>query len=312
VNCSLPKITYPTLKLLLLVRLDQTIHLQREVILKKGLKKPLEEASLAFNQTFGEASIELRQVRNTTSIAYVSPVALQLASCFHGNPIDLAREITESLSNLEALSRDMQDLNEDLMKFIWRNLNVSLLTSGWIKFELSDRGLAQWLQFCLDHPPRLPAELVLGAANNANALTCQYAYARCSSLLRLGQREGLITLGDGSPDWPWLTPQPLPWLDGDWLWCNTLAERQLLRQIVAVIDDLWDPNPDLKPKKWLTVALELAQAWQVCDREIRIFGQRHVMDLRQSQSRLGLVMLTQRLLDQLLRQRLGICAPLEL
>jgi hypothetical protein len=301
VNCSLPKITYPTFKLLLLARLDQTICLQREVLLKKELNNPSEEASRGFQSGTGRSWIELKQVRNATAIVYTSPVALQLASCLHVSPLDLAREITENLSNVVALPSDNQDLNEELMKFIWENLNITFLTSGWIKFELRDSAWAKWLQFGLDHPPQLSAHIISRSAIAPELLACQYAYARCNALLRLGHQEQLIELSDWQPDWRWLAPAPLPWLAADRLRCQHPAEWQLLGQIAAVLDELFAPT-----------ATGLTQAWQAYDRACQIFGQTGIAALALAQSRLGLVMLTQRLLRLLLEQRLGVSAPFEL
>ena len=310
-NCSLPKITYPTLKLLLLVRLNQTIYLQREVLLEKGLKNPAKEHSQVFKTGSNAARIELQQVRNTTDLVYASPVVLQLASCLHVSPLDLGREFTENLSKLVALSPNYQDLNEELMKFIWENLNVTLLTSGWIKFELPDFAWAKWLQFGLEQPPNLSTNITPITAIAPEVLACQYAYARCSSLLRLGHQEQLIRLSDWHPDWRWLAPAPLPWLAADRLRFNHSAERQLLGQIVSVLDELFDPTPPTYPT-WLVTATGLTQAWQAYDRACPIFSQSGSHSVALAQTRLGLVMLTQRLLRLLLEQRLGVCAPFEL
>ena len=310
-NCSLPKITYPTLKLLLLVRLNQTICLQREVLLKEGLNNPSEKASQSFKTRLNGVRIELQRVRNTTAFVYASPIVLQLASYLHVSPLNLGREFTERLSNSVALSPNYQDLNEELMKFIWQNLNVTLLTSGWLKFELHDAAGAKWLQFGLDQPPSLSTNITPITAIAPEVLACQYAYARCSSLLRLGHQEQLIKLSDEQPDWRWLAPAPIPWLRADRLRFDQSAEWQLLGQITTVLDELFNPIPPTG-SNWLVTATGLMQAWQTYDRACPIFSQLGPDSVALAQSRLGLVMLTQRLLGLLLEQRLGVCAPFEL
>lgn len=256
----------------------------------------------------------LPQVRNATSLVYASPVALPLASCLHVSPVDLAREITEGLSNLEVFPPDRQDLNEELMKFIWKNLNINVLPSGWLRLAVNDRGVAHWLQFWLTHPPQLSPQLSidhnLAAGLDASVLLpCQYAYARCNALLRLGDQEGLIELS-GQPDWNWLAPGPVPWLAAETLRFKHSAEWQLLTQIVSVADQLFDVAAPSPAQNWLAIAVKLTQAWQAYDRACQIFSRPAEVEL--ASSRLGLVMLTQRLLRWLLQARLGVNVPFEL
>ncbi len=310
-NCSLPKITYPTFKSLLLVRLNQAIYLQREVLLNKEPKNPADETFQVFQPELNGGWIELKQVCNTTAIVYVSPIALQLASCLHVRPLDLAREITDNFSNLGALSPNYQHLNEELMKFIGENINFKLLASGWIEFQLRAPGWAKWLQFGLDHPPQLSTDMPPRQSIAPEILACQYAHARCCSLLRLGQQEQLITLCDEPPNWRWLAPAPLPWLTAETLRFNHPAAWQLLGQITAALDQLFDRAPSAPPR-WLAIATRLTQAWQTYDRACPMFGQTGPEAIATAQSRLGLVMLTQQSLHLLLEQRLGVVAPVEL
>ncbi len=151
-----------------------------------------------------------------------------------------------------------------------------------------------------------------------NLFGLQHTHARCWSLLRLGEREGLIAIAPlqaslinpENLDWAIDRPSPLPWLDDTTLRCSDPAEQQLITQLVVTCDRLGE-FPALPPELILKQAIALCRCFQAFDAHCRIVGAIAKTDPQRSQVRLGLIGATQKLLRALLT-RLGAIAPLEL
>jgi arginyl-tRNA synthetase len=146
----------------------------------------------------------------------------------------------------------------------------------------------------------------------------QYAHARCCSLLQMAHQEGLIGIKSRNSDnksWVWEmeSPQPIPWLDREEEICfNLPVELNLIIQLIAVLDDLYCPEPTRQVLNWLKIALNLSQAFQTFYSQCRIWGEVKSQNLNLAQARLGLVAIAQSVLRILLVDVLGSFAPPEL
>ncbi len=129
----------------------------------------------------------------------------------------------------------------------------------------------------------------------------QYAHARCCSLVRLGEREGLIT-SEGAI--PWLNKQQE-------LHFHHPSELCLLSELVQVVDEL-ECSDSSDSVKWQKLALGLSRLFDDFWRDCQIWGEVKVKSPEIALARLGLVMATQSVLRTLLEEKLGILAVLEL
>jgi len=148
--------------------------------------------------------------------------------------------------------------------------------------------------------------------------TVQYAHTRCCSLLQMANREGLITLKQTNWDtssafWLAVSPNPIPWLNSEQKLClYHPAERALMAQLLALLDELYCPRSSHQPINLHKVALDLSQTFQTFYSSCQIWGEVKNQNISLSQARLGLVLITQSALRLLLQDRLGVAALQEL
>ncbi len=182
---------------------------------------------------------------------------------------------------------------------ISKNLSSSpyLDEEGWLEFSFTRAEFINWLD-------SLPA-LLTRYYPYREPTTCSdefffpsfRAYARCSSLLSLGHREGVIRLvceDYRSTSWLWGEPQIISWqrcLDSG-------GGQKLLLWVLRVMDE-WDDTPPL------TLAEGLAGAFLDYQRyEFRLKGDRETVT-----ARLGLIAIVHWLLRSLLTTKLALIPP---
>ncbi|AFY44183.1 DALR anticodon-binding domain-containing protein [Nostoc sp. PCC 7107] len=245
--------------------------------------------------------------RDNSKILYISGVAQQLSKSHNSTAMDIADSIRAKLS---ATSGDV--------------CQVKIVPPGWIYLELTPPFLATWLQHlvmgCLEQDGKMGKEEINSQFkdhNPANIFAVQYSHARCCSLILLGHQEGLIQLREplpyNHPAFGQLLPQqPIPWLNHDKQLClNLSTEKDLLAQLVQVVDDLVCASTS-DAINWQKAALKLSQALENFWCQCRIWGDVKIYSPELAQARLGLVIITQRLLRFLLVEKLGVTAPWEL
>jgi hypothetical protein len=268
----------------------------------RSLQIAITDRLLAFLRTWRAPQKALRTEK--ISFYYLSPswgyrsaIALQLAKGDVSISLSVASQIVANLKANNPVDRPCLELT------------MQVSEAGWIDFQLEDRALGTWL---LNLPPFLTTKKQINLPKSASKLlTCQYAHARCCSLLRSGDREGLIKLKDSQmrlPIWQWQAPEPIPWFDAGSLRLVSQGDRDLLRQILIVSDVLAN-----KPRKnWYEIINRLSEAVLAFDRYCRIWGEVKRDNLALSQARLGLVAIAQALLRQLLEEKMTLWAPTEL
>ncbi len=142
-----------------------------------------------------------------------------------------------------------------------------------------------------------------------NLFPVQYVHDRCCSLLRLGEREGLIKLQNGdfqTDTWQIVNPNPFKYYcDANIGYFYESAELNLLRRISVIIDYISDRDkgevlhdrnsPD--PKTWVQLALNLSDACLNFTAACRIFGSVAQDQRDLAIARLGLIAIVQRCLQ---------------
>lgn len=232
--------------------------------------------------------IPINRSRDPRQVAYRSAIALQLGTQLARSPMELAQEIVAQFPTPS-------------------NFAVSISPPGWIDCQLTDVGLAQWLQhwtFCAELPTNTPF-----SPQPVEGFPLQYAHARCCALLRLADREGLIVLQSSATDVEIVAPDPFPWLDATQsLYLQHPAERSLISQLVAVVDALETPTSQILGK----LAICLSEAFQGFYSQCSMFGDVKTANPPLAIGRSGLVGATQKVLKCLLEERFGIPSPMEL
>jgi DALR anticodon binding domain len=122
--------------------------------------------------------IPLNRAKHDTRLLYVSAIALKLANIWQQPPQAIATQLVE---NLEPLC------NGDFA--------IEVTPLGMIQFELTDVGLANWLQRLTQTPLALPESGILCNVVTADRLfPIQYSHARCCSLLRMANRDRIMEI----------------------------------------------------------------------------------------------------------------------
>jgi hypothetical protein len=248
-----------------------------------------------FNIVLGE--ISAYRLKHPTQAIYRSRITYQLARGQSGE------ELAAKLS-----STPLNSVNTQLITF-----KLEIEQPGCLDFHLLDCSFAWWLQ---QLPQRLCQLRQLPKSefreNQDDLFFLQYIHARCCSLLRLGQREGLIQLvesTDSQSGWLWQTPVAIPWLDDEGkLALVKPSERYLSLQFLAVADGI----EGFSLANWRMLAGDLAEAVLAFDKQCQIFGEIKGKNAKLAQARLGLIALSQLLLQMLLEDKLGLSALREL
>ncbi|MGL4503309.1 MAG: DALR anticodon-binding domain-containing protein [Planktothrix sp.] len=249
--------------------------------------------------TIDSQEIRVNWIKNQTGVIYGSAIALKLAPRLHQSPLDLATSIGLKFPTLH-----LGKLTE---------VTIQVLPSGLLQFEFTDVGIAAWLEQIIRYPwtptPIQDRQIL------PDLFGIQYSHARCCSLLRLGDRDQLISLEasnlistlplkikPNSPSIPWLNPQGK-------LQFTQNYEYQLLTQSVNLVDLLFC---SAIPQNWQKIAEQFSQHFQNFYRYCQIWGEVKQNQPELAQARLGLVFITQFLLKILLEEKLATMAPLDL
>ncbi len=267
--------------------------------------------------TFGQKYLELqaiplRAVKGGKQVVYVSAIALKLANAWNKPVTDIATVIGANL----LCGNESKDRATNAAL---QNFTVKVVAPGWIYLQLNDLGTAAWLQRLAQAPPGVGT---LGVEEQMERYPCplfdaQYAHARCCSLLRLADREGMIELaqsdGEIRPLFIAIAPHPIPWLDSDQkLRLVHPAESNLIFHLLTLLDDLYSLSPSRHRVDWKKSASNLSQVFLTFYSQCRIWGEVKTENPQLAQARLGLILATQPLLHLLLQDLLGVPAPLEL
>jgi hypothetical protein len=267
---------------------------------------------LSIPQVITDIEMPLKLLPGHFPITYQSAIAYRLAVQLKQSAITIA---TQLLPHIQSESTEFflfpDRLNPKLRQ---PDFTLQVKASGMILLELTDVGLAHWLhQMTQISPVDTDTQPAPDFPNSLFAV--QYSHARCCSLLQRANQEGLMTLmslqSDTIPSLGRLSdPTPLPWLtESQQLQCCHPAEQALIAQLITTIDYFYTTAPS---PQWPQLAHDLSQAFQQFYSQCQIWGTVKQQTPQLAQARLGLVWITQWLLQFILQEQLNVIAPLEL
>jgi arginyl-tRNA synthetase len=233
------------------------------------------------------------QSREKSKVLYISGIALQLAKAYQLDASVIASQIVSHfLRNCDAYFR------------------VKVVESAWIHVQVADSLVADCFQGVIEGTEERACVLPFSISLAADSLfSVQYAHARCCSLLKLGQREGLIQINQQLRI-PWLVDHQMG--DGEPKFRLTdLVSRRLIGELVTALDDFaYLDRTDMR--HWQKTAISISKAFEDFWRNCRIWGEVKMDSPELAVARLGLVLVTQVVLQFLLEEKLGISALQEL
>ncbi|MGD1808936.1 DALR anticodon-binding domain-containing protein [Dapis sp. BLCC M126] len=257
--------------------------------------------------------VPMNQIRDCGGVVYKSAIALKLAPVLQQPAMHIATELAKYCREI---------VNTEGKKDVV-NFQVEVISSGIIYLKLSHLSIANWLSHLISVPlkgdkQKFQLDVEHQSRETINLFPIQYTHARCCSLLRMGERDGLITLAATTPEnysqfWFIHTPDSIPWQksNGELQFLHH-AEYELIAQIASTLDYIYCVSTTKKSINWVKVANSLCTTFQTFYRECRIWGEVKVITPKLAKARLGLVLVTQSLLRFLLEERLGRKALLEL
>jgi hypothetical protein len=286
-------------------------------------------------------NVSLKRVEDVSRIAYISAIALQQSIHKDVQSVDLANYFIQHLFKAKPEAERFSRLTEiELKSFL-----VKVIPPGFIWFELSDRGVAAWLQHLINpfphsdyaverciatNPPIVSSVQALSQTENDLLFATQHIHARCCSLLRLAAEQGLVTIAPSknSLELGQILSSPIPWFRE--LASNSVAlspqlglrlvhpsELALIGQLFSLLDLLCATcelevcgvqSTPPSQKNWLKQLDRFNQAFHTFYRNCRIWEEVK-RDLPLAQVRLGLLAATRIVLQMVLRDALGVAAP---
>jgi len=281
--------------------MQQKLLFVKHTSIKQLLAGCLKSATNVYTSNSEILDIESKKIplykgRGDGKFLYISGVALWLAKFYHLPSAEIAQVITTQLSTI----RD-------------GIFTVEQVFPGWIHIEITQLTIATWLQNLIE-TPNLGAQSGCGlyanelsfGKNLSIAFSVQHAYSRCYSLLQIAQQERLIELTSNTNSGNFMPVQPIPWLDSrQKLRLNHKSENHLIHQLVKIIDS-YSGSDDDQAINWEKLAIELSQAFEDFWRHCRIWGEVKIKSPELSQSRLGLLIVTQLVIKTLLTQKMKV------
>lgn len=300
-----------SLKYLLKQQLLQTIDLYRQQInIELDLKfidRVVEDKIILF-QSYPEKLASQNKNHKffltlpVTSISYSCPIAFILSSYFGSTAPIIAQDLASLLIS-----------NQDHIFYkYWFDLDLEIVSNGWINFYFKPQTIGTWLTLQTQVNSIVPtldsASFQLKKVQD-NLLPIQYVHARCSCLLLLGAREGLISLRDNLfsyPNWPIKKPQTIFWLDSQQnLYFDKATEYDLLFQLIRVSDSFLTKDTSYN---WNKLAFSLSKTVAVFLADCRFLGKVCRENQHKAIVRLGLIALAQYWLQRILVEKLRVNA----
>jgi hypothetical protein len=242
----------------------------------------------------------------TSQYQYVSTIAHQLAAKSGLTPQVICQQLQLPSFTLTV------DRHDRLELCCWYN------AAGYIYFQLTPRAISIWLDYIHDLPLDRQVNLAVTRSGSSTNIAI-YAHARCCSLLKLAQRDRLVTMTD---NWQIVTPDRI-YLENHLTAELTSifeqpAEHQLIHALMEVLDRIYsdnlqsDSHQKIRSPNWTKLTITLAQSWLEFQQHCRIFGDTKSQNPRLAIARCGLTAISRRYLQILLEDYLGIHAAIKL
>ncbi len=266
---------------------------------------------------------------------YRCAIAFPLANSCGIKPLEMAQKLVSFFPEVK-----LEEVTKLHLKVM-----IKVIPPGWIDFKIKHNFLGIWLQQLIleleynhshrieDHPCHKNLQFL---AEKPNLFPVNYYYARCCSLLKLGEREELIKLDNHnflSLSWQISKPNPILWFDvAENFLLTHPQELNLLHSILLILDQFGDrlvprqsrdrdtsealrDRPKIQPteeKIWLNYALDLSEAFEQFIIACRFCGKVKHQNPQLAVARLGLIALVKWCLYKLLWEKLKIIPLCEL
>jgi hypothetical protein len=230
---------------------------------------------------FPKKSLNLLRIRRENDLFYQSAIAFTLSNYYSISPVNIAKELGEILS-------------QDNQQF-----TVKITLSGKIEFYPQDLFLGLYLQNIPDHDYFKLNWTDFSPINFSQSIAFHYLLDRCNQLLNLAHETNIIELINPhykASFYQWKNPNILPFLLNDQLIFNHLAEKELIEKIIMIVD-----IPDqFKTFNLYRIGRSLGESFLNFDQKCQIWGETAKNHVKLSEGRLGLIALTQFILQWLL------------
>ncbi|MFM7449605.1 MAG: hypothetical protein ACKO24_13530 [Leptolyngbyaceae cyanobacterium] len=287
------------------------------------LQSTVMDSGYAQPATTGASLITLKRVKHDQKLIYSSAIALKLAAWADQPAYEIAHCLGLTLRN--QIASGIHDLNLlgltlPQASVVLAGVSIQMTDTGLLQLIVQDQAIAVWLNGLLQTPLTLPtaglAPTQLLALSEEQQFQIQHAHARCCSLLKLAEQEGLIHLTQHFSEvdpFPWsiALPESFPWLtsNGDLILIHA-ADRQLIQGLVTAIDDI--ATPISTSKRDGRQALAFCQAFQAVHRVHPLLADKTPTPLPAIVAYLGLVRIAQQVLSYYLNNQLNLPAPTQL
>lgn len=325
-----PFILYPALRTILVNRIQKILHSYEKVrYSSESTSSGTSSVESPQQEKPGIADIPLNRIQNDNEIQYVSALAFRLAKLWQKPALEIANQVVAELQQLDCSAHSDLEVSlppsyQALLQRVEPAWVIQITSPGWINLRLTEPGLLEWMEFTQAHIPQYPHSISVNMqtyeakdlSNSTRVFEVLYSHARCCSLLRLGEREGLIQLQ--RVDVLSATSQYI--VEPHSLFRSCTAKRlgwgasawQLIGQIVDTLDVLTAGERFLSRGEFWKLAFQLSQQFQRFDASQAILGTVKPLCPSIAPSHLGLVLITQALLRLLLEEGCGVTAPSEL
>jgi hypothetical protein len=218
-------------------------------------------------------------------LVYTCAIAFPIANMVGLSPLLVAHQLVSLLPSLKETSDTSLAIA------------VTVTKLGWLEFRICDRFMLCWLERLVAAIQQSDRELLPfpteKSENFRRLFPLQYISIRCTSLLRLGAREGLITLAE-LEDLKWQIKQPMVinWRNSQGDLCLVSSqERDLLWQICLMLDYI-AANQKYNLKHWLQFTDKMSVVWLRFVAKCTFCGEIKQQNLTLATARLGLIALT--------------------
>jgi hypothetical protein len=246
-------------------------------------------------------------------LGYRCAITFPIANLVNLSPLLVANQLVRLLPSQSKNTSETESLE----------IAVAVHKSGWIDFYIctqkmsrqsQNRNLTIWLERLIagiinhsnqNHLNFLPKE----CQKSDSFFPLQYIHARCSSLLSLGAREGLISLEtERLAIVNWLIKQPcsLKWCEPqNNFYLMKPQEWDLLKQICLMLDLLAE-NKKHSSQDWLQLTKNISEVWLRFISSCPFCGEVSQQTPQLAIARLNLIALTHWCLETILMFKLGI------
>lgn len=227
--------------------------------------------------------------KSSPALVYRCAIAFSFANLVGGSARSIAYEIISLLPTVKA------EIAPDMGLVI----AVTVVNAGWLDLTICDRNLVVWLNYIVpkisQQSDRKPTSFLTTESDDLNKLfPLQYICLRCTSLLQLGAREGLIARNENLTALKWQIERSfvINWHNDRGNLCLVAPQaRDLLWQICLMLDYI-GADGEYSFQHWLQFTEQISTIWLQFVAKCNFCGKLKQQNILLAIARLGLIALT--------------------